>query len=206
MQSEILLTNDDGVQSPALEALEKVLGHLGRVAVVAPDRERSAASHCITIHEPVAYHQIAPNRFAVQGTPADCVITALMRILDEPPKIVISGINRGSNVGHDILYSGIAVSAYEFENLDFALAAQVSARIAARVLEGGLPPDVILNVNYPREWNGEFRLTRQGRRPAEPLSDYEALAAGYVSICPLQINRTAYLHLEHFTRWTELLA
>ena len=221
MQSEILLTNDDGVQSPALEALEKVLGHLGRVAVVAPDRERSAASHCITIHEPVAYHQIAPNRFAVQGTPADCVITALMRILDEPPKIVISGINRGSNVGHDILYSGtvaaafeaalqgipaIAVSAYEFENLDFALAAQVAARIAARVLEGGLPPDVILNVNYPRDWNGEFRLTRQGRRPAEPLSDYEALAAGYVSICPLQINRTAHLHLEHFTRWTEQLS
>jgi 5'-nucleotidase len=216
--SQILITNDDGIHSPGLAALESVLGELGHVTVVAPDRERSAASHCITLGRPVSFHQLAPNRFAVEGTPADCVITAL-RILDEPPSLVISGVNRGSNMGIDILYSGtvaaafeaalqdipaIAVSAHSLADCDSA--AQVATRIAAHVLEHGLPPDVILNVNYPLVWNGEFRLTRQGRRSPEPLTDYEALEMGYVSISPLQINRTAHTHFEHFSRWAERLS
>ena len=213
----ILITNDDGIESPALEALEAALFTIGHVTVVAPDRERSATSHGITLDQPVPYHQLAPNRFAVQGTPADCIISAL-RMFREPPSLVISGVNRGSNLGSDILYSGtvaaaseaalqgipaIAVSAHS--RADYASAAAVAARIAAQVLEHGLPPDVILNVNYPFEWNGEFRLTRQGRRSPEPLTDYEALALGYVSICPLQINRTAHTHFEHFTGWTDQL-
>jgi 5'-nucleotidase len=213
----ILLTNDDGIESPALEALESALSTIGRVIVVAPDRERSATSHGITLHHPVPYEQLAPNRFAVQGTPADCIISAL-RMFPEPPSLVISGVNRGSNLGSDILYSGtvaaaseaalqgipaIAVSAHS--RADYASAAAVAARIAAHVLAHGLPPDVILNVNYPFEWNGEFRLTRQGRRSPEPLTDYEALALGYVSICPLQIKRTAHTHFEHFTGWTDQL-
>jgi 5'-nucleotidase len=213
----ILITNDDGIESPALEALEVALSTIGRITVVAPDRERSATSHGITLDQPVAYKQVAPNRFAVQGTPADCVISAL-RIFPEPPSLVISGVNLGSNVGSDILYSGtvaaaseaalqgipaIAVSAHS--RADYVSAAAVAARIAEQVLEHGLPPDVILNVNYPREWNGEFRLTRQGRRAPEPLTDYEALAMGYVSISPLQINRTAHNHFEHFTGWTDQL-
>jgi len=213
----ILITNDDGIESPALEALEAALFAIGHVTVVAPDRERSATSHGITLNQPVPYQQLAPNRFAVQGTPADCIISAL-RMFPEPPSLVISGVNRGSNLGSDILYSGtvaaaseaalqgvpaIAVSAHS--RADYASAAAVAARIAAQVLEHGLPPDVILNVNYPFEWNGEFRLTRQGRRSPEPLTDYEALALGYVSICPLQINRTAHMHFEHFTGWTDQL-
>ena len=102
MQYEILITNDDGIESAALAALEAAVAHLGRVTVVAPDRERSAASHCITVHEPVMYQQIGANRFAVQGTPVDCVIVALLQIMKFPPALVISGVNRGLNVGDDI--------------------------------------------------------------------------------------------------------
>jgi 5'-nucleotidase len=213
-----LITNDDGINSPQLAALERALADLGRVTVVAPDRERSATSHGITLNQPVPYLQVAPNRFAVEGTPADCVITALLKIMNQPPSLVVSGINCGSNIGTDILYSGtvaaaseaalqgipaIAVSAHS--GADFLSAAQVGARIAAQVLEEGLPPDVILNVNYPLKWNGEFRLTRQGLRSAEPLTDYEALASGFVSISPLHINRTAHGHFDHFTGWSEQL-
>src|SRR5262245_55532567 len=215
---QILITNDDGIESPALEALEAALSTIGHVTVVAPDRERSATSHGITLDRPVPYQRLAPNRFAVQGTPADCVISALLRIFPQPPSLVISGVNLGSNIGSDILYSGtvaaaseaalqgipaIAVSAHS--RADYVSAAAVAARIAEQVLEHGLPPDVILNVNYPLEWNGEFRLTRQGRRAPEPLTDYEALVMGYVSISPLQINRTAHNHFEHFTGWTDQL-
>jgi 5'-nucleotidase len=210
MSYHILITNDDGIHSPALRALEVALSHLGRVTVVAPDRERSATSHCITLDEPVAYSQVAPSRYAVQGTPADCVIVALFRILPERPSIVISGVNQGLNVGEDILYSGtvaaaseaaiqglpaIAVSASARENADYTPAASIAARLAERILKEGLPPDVILNVNCPGSWNREFRLTRQGRRSrsqtdSDVMSDIEALASGYVSITPLHINRT----------------
>jgi 5'-nucleotidase len=210
MAYHILITNDDGIGSPALRALEVALSPLGRVSIVAPDRERSATSHCITLDEPVPYTQIAPNWYAVQGTPADCVIAALFRILNDRPSIVISGINQGLNVGEDILYSGtvaaaseaaiqglpaIAVSAAARDNADYKPAAGVAAGLAERVLKEGLPPDVILNVNYPASWNREFRLTRQGRRSriqndSGLMSDIDALASGYVSISPLHINRT----------------
>ena len=216
---QILITNDDGINSPALAALENALADLGEVTVVAPDRERSATSHGITLERPVRSQQLAKNRFAIEGTPADCVIAALMQILSQAPAIVVAGVNCGSNIGSDILYSGtvaaatearlqgipaIAVSAHSGSN--YELAAEVGARIAAQVLERGLPPDVILNVNYPLEWNGEFRLTRQGLRAVEPLTDYEALAMGYVSISPLHINRTAHKHFDHFRRWADQLS
>src|SRR5262245_20444459 len=210
MSHRILITNDDGIHSPALHALEVALADLGSVSVVAPDRQRSATSHCITLDESVIYKQVGPNRYAVQGTPADCVIVALFRILNERPSIVIAGVNQGLNVGEDILYSGtvaaaseaaiqglpaIAVSASALENTDYAAAASVAARLAERVLKEGLPPDVILNVNCPGTWNREIRLTRQGRRSriqnnSEVMTDIEALASGYVSISALHINRT----------------
>jgi 5'-nucleotidase len=248
--AEILVTNDDGIQSPALEALELALADLGHVTIVAPDREMSATSHCITLNQPLRYHQVGPNRFAVQGTPSDCVILAALRILKVRPSLVISGVNRGANVGDDISYSGtvaaafegalqgipsIAVSTHARDNPDYVPAAQVAARIAAKVLEDGLPPNVILNVNYPERWNGAARLTRQGRvarknvlvenldprgrdyfwlheelhstaeRPnlADPLTDSEAIASGYVSISPLQIDRTAHSYFNQFTQWAE---
>ena len=214
----ILITNDDGIESPALKALETSLAGIGTVTVVAPDRERSATSHGITLGQAVSYRELAPNRFSVEGTPADCVIAALLRIFQQPPSLVISGVNRGSNLGSDILYSGTVAAAFEatlqgipsiavsaHSQADFGSAAEIATRIAGHVLEFGLPPDVILNVNYPLVWNGEFRLTRQGRNALEPLTDYEALALGYVSISPLQINRTAHMHFDHFTGWTDQL-
>src|SRR5262245_45899313 len=218
LMHRILVTNDDGIQSPALAALETALSELGEVTVVAPHCERSASSHGITLDQPVSYLQVATNRYAVEGTPVDCVITALLRIMKDAPAIVVSGVNRGSNICTDILYSGtvaaaseavlqgipaIAVSAHPAAS--YASAAQVAARLASRVLEQGLPADVLLNVNYPLEWNGEFRLTRQGRRSSEPLTDYEALRQGYVSVSPLRINRTAHNHFEHFTEWMNQL-
>jgi len=249
---KILVTNDDGIQSHALEALEIALGSIGHVTVVAPDREMSATSQCITINQTLRYQQLAANRFAVHGTPSDCVILASGRILKEKPSLVVSGVNRGANLGDDIAYSGtvaaafeaalqgipgIAISTYAGGNPDYMPAAKVAARLAAKVLQDGLPPDVILNVNYPEVWNGDFRLTRQGRRvgktvlvenldrrarqyswlheephsnhgyggAVEPLTDFEAIAEGYVSICPLQLDRTAHLYFDHFTRWSELL-
>src|SRR6266850_7909530 len=113
MQPLILVTNDDGIQAPALEALEIALSDLGHVTVVAPDREMSATSQCITLNQPLRYQQLARNRYSVQGTPSDCVILASLRILKERPSLVISGVNRGPNIGDDIAYSGTVAAAFE---------------------------------------------------------------------------------------------
>ena len=221
MSYHILVTNDDGIHSPALRAVEVALSKLGRVTVVAPSRERSATSHCITLDETVTYERIASNQYAVEGTPADCVIAALSRILDELPSIVVSGVNQGLNAGEDIMYSGtvaaaseaaihglpaIAISAAVRNEADYGTAAQVAAHLAARILTSGLPPDVILNVNCPMPWNQEFRLTRQGRRRSRiqhgngPMTDIEAIAAGFVSISPLHINRSFPLEASSWLR------
>jgi 5'-nucleotidase len=192
---------------------------------------------------------VGPNRFAVQGTPADCVILASLKILEQKPAVVVSGVNRGANVGDDISYSGtvaaafegalqgvpgIAVSTIARDNPDFASAARIAARLAERVVQFGLPPDVILNVNFPEKWNGAVRWTRQGRRAGktvlvenldprgreyfwlheelhktyppsteDPLTDFIAIAAGFVSVCPLQIDRTAHAYIDRFRRWVE---
>jgi 5'-nucleotidase len=243
----ILLTNDDGIHSPAFDALESALAGMGDIRIVAPDREMSASSQSLTLNQPLRFHQIKPNRFAVQGTPADCVIIAAIKILKKPPDLVISGINRGWNIGDDIAYSGTVAGAFEaalqglpgmavstksLPEPDFENAALVAARIAAKVLKDGLPPDVVLNVNFPESWGGEMRVTQQGRRagktvlvenmdprgreyfwlheelhkPHDPIAnermtDYVAIKAGYVSVTPLQIDRTAHEFLDRITTW-----
>src|SRR5215471_10864933 len=113
MKPSILLTNDDGIHSPAFDALEAALSDLGRVTVVAPDREMSACSQSLTLNQPLRFHQVSPNRYAVQGTPADCVILASIKILEKRPDVVISGINRGLNIGDDVAYSGTVAGALE---------------------------------------------------------------------------------------------
>jgi len=249
MKSSILLTNDDGIDSPGITALEKTLATLGTVVTVAPDREMSATSHRITLHQPLRYRSSRPNRYAVDGSPADCVILGCLQIIKKKPDIVISGVNRGFNLGDDINYSGtvsaafeaalqripaIAVSTYASEKTDFVSAAKVTARLAQSVLEHGLPPDVVLNVNFPQKWNGSVRLTRQGRQPSEStqtaskwlaakltrtkpgsqsappqmpphtlMTDLEAVGAGYVSVSPLHLDRTAHAHVERFTDWLD---
>jgi len=178
----ILLSNDDGVASDGLRALQEKLASLDEVWVVAPDRDQSAVSHSLTLQRPLRIEQVSPRVFVVDGTPTDCVNLAINGILRERPRLVISGINRGANLGDDITYSGtvsaamegtllgvpgIAVSLVGTEQFDFAAAAEFTNRLATCLLRDSLPPDTLLNVNVPplpaAEIKG-FALTRQGKR------------------------------------------
>ena len=172
----ILLTNDDGVHSAGITSLARSLAHLGQVITVAPDGERSASSQALTLWRPIRYQEVGVDRYSVEGTPADCVIIALNHILPDRPDLVISGINRGCNLGHDIAYSGTVAGAMEGArhgipsaavslatraDFDFEEAAQFTAHLAGQLLNKPLPPGFILNVNVPGGgWQG-VRVTRQ---------------------------------------------
>ena len=181
---EILITNDDGIHSPAIRELELALSDLGTLTIVAPDREMSGQSQAITLNRPLRVQKIAENSYAIDGTPADCVMVAMLRIMKERPSLVISGINRGDNVGDDVLYSGtvaaaleaalqgipaIAVSAAPRGSENFAATARFTAVVARRVLDEGLPEGIILNVNFPEHWNGGVRVTCQGRQTGKTV-------------------------------------
>jgi 5'/3'-nucleotidase len=178
----ILLSNDDGVSSEGLAVLQETLAPLDEIWVVAPDRDQSAVSHSLTLHRPLRIDQVGPRAFAVDGTPTDCVNLAINGILRERPRLVLSGINRGANLGDDITYSGtvsaameatllgvpaIAVSLVGREQFDYGAAATFASRLAAAVLRDRLPADTLLNVNVPglpaAQIKG-FALTRQGKR------------------------------------------
>lgn len=174
----ILLTNDDGIQAKGLRLLGEALEGLGEVVVVAPDRNQSAVSHKITLHEPLRVFEEAPGRYAVDGTPVDCVYLAIHDLLSRKPSLVVSGINAGPNLGFDVHYSGtvggavegtlhgvpsVAVSLIDRHG-DYAHAAAFSRALAALVLERGLPEGVTLNVNVPPGRPQEARLTVLGRR------------------------------------------
>lgn len=177
----ILVTNDDGVHSPGIVVLAEALASLGRIVVVAPDRERSAAGHSLTLHHPLRAEQIRPGVFAVDGTPTDCVNLGIHGLLDRRPDLVVSGINRGGNLGDDITYSGTVAAALEatlmgvpafalslegasYQVEDFRPASVFAARLAAEIVAKGLPPDTFLNVNLPPGIPRGVRLTRQGKR------------------------------------------
>ena len=179
----ILVSNDDGVHSAGIAALAEALRDLGQVVVVAPDRERSAVSHSLTLHRPLRVEEIGPGRYAVDGTPTDCVNLGVNGILPRRPALVVSGINKGANLGDDVTYSGTVSAAMEGTLLGlpafaisllgrgdfrFEVAARFARRLAAWVFERGLPPDTLLNVNVPAPLDGEpirgFALTRMGRR------------------------------------------
>lgn len=189
-QPQILISNDDGFQSDGIKALTESLTSLGDVWVVAPDRERSATSHAISLHKPLRVRQLGERRFCVDGTPTDCVYLALHHIMNCAPDIVVSGINHGSNLGNDVLYSGtvsaamegalfgypaVAVSLALSDSLDgerppphFEAAAAVTAEITRAVLERPMPPGVLLNVNVPN-------------RPREALEGIKLCRLGYSS-------------------------
>lgn len=177
----ILLTNDDGIHSAGLQALAAHLQSFGRVVVVAPDRERSAIGHALTLHAPLRAEEIRKDHWAVSGTPTDAVSLAIGGLLKEKPDLVISGINKGGNMGDDLTYSGtvaaameatlmgvpaiaISLSAQSFKYDDFASAAKVAKQLATTVLEHGLPSDTFLNVNVPHQKPLGIQLTRQGKR------------------------------------------
>ncbi|MCD6580291.1 MAG: 5'/3'-nucleotidase SurE [Desulfuromusa sp.] len=177
----ILVTNDDGVRSPGLRALAAMLSELGQVVVVAPDRNRSAIGHALTLDHPLRAEEIKPQVFAVDGTPTDCVNLGIHGLLPKRPDLVVSGINRGSNLGDDITYSGTVCAALEatlmglpafaisldtdrFNDEDLALAATFSKDLAKKIIETGLPEDTFLNVNVPSGSCVGAQLTRQGKR------------------------------------------
>ncbi len=183
---KILVTNDDGVQARGIIVLAEEMRRLGTVAVVAPDRERSAVGHALTLHHPLRATETGPCTFAVDGTPTDCVNLGIHALLDFKPDIVVSGINRGANLGDDVTYSGtvsaameatlmgipaFAVSlATESNDGNYASAAKFAVGLARIIFENGLPPDTFLNVNVPdlpESCTLSPLLTRQGKRKYE---------------------------------------
>jgi 5'-nucleotidase len=163
----ILVSNDDGIESKGLHALAEALSSVGKVVIVAPDREQSTTSHSLTLHRPLRVKQIREDVHTVNGTPTDCVYWAARWLFHQKgyqPDLVCSGINRGANLGHDVTYSGTVACAFEGTLLGipsiafsmvggspyhFETAAQFAPKVAAQVLEHGMPPDVLINVNVP---------------------------------------------------------
>lgn len=188
MRPSILVSNDDGIHSDGLHALADALRPLGDVTIVAPDREKSAAGHALTLHRPVAVREIDAGVYTVDGTPADCVYLGALSVLERKPDLLVAGINRGGNIGDDVTYSGTVAAALEGTILgipSFAVsqlrdrgaqrgghgapefawgnAARISALVAQRVLSDPLPEDVLLNVNVPAGVIAGIRCTRQGK-------------------------------------------
>ena len=238
----VLLSNDDGIQSEGLAALEMSLGHVGEIYTVAPDRAQSSMSHALTLHRPLRVQELAPRRLAVDGTPVDCVKLSLTGLLPVRPHLIISGINKGPNLGDDIIYSGtvsaaiegallgipaIAVSLVTFKNFDFRAAAEFTATLVDRIVERGIPPKTLLNVNVPaipkQDIKG-WQITRMGKRHySETIveridprggkyywiggddlgfanddgTDCHAVNEGYVSVTPLQVDLTDYQLLQN---------
>ena len=177
----ILVTNDDGIRSPGLRMLATCLGELGEVYVVAPDRNRSAIGHALTLDQPLRAEEIKPKVFAVNGTPTDCVNLGIHGLLPKRPDLVVSGINLGSNLGDDITYSGTVCAALEatlmglpsfaisldtrkFTDDQLQVATLFAQDLAVKILKNGLPAETFLNVNVPRGTCRGATLTRQGKR------------------------------------------
>ncbi|MGB3541559.1 5'/3'-nucleotidase SurE [Rubrivirga sp.] len=243
----VLVSNDDGIDAAGIAALVAALDGLGTIAVVAPFEEQSAVGHGITIRDPIRVHAMPFEGAsgpvwarAVTGTPADCVKIAVQKLLPRAPDLVVSGINHGPNTAVNVMYSGTVSAATEGTILglpsiamshaawvppDFEVAGIVARRLATRVLEDGLPDNVLLNVNVPEGGHDEvhgLRATRQASARWEeqfeerhdpvgrpyywlggrfvdlddrPDTDLAALRDGYVSVTPLHLDLTAHDHM-----------
>lgn len=176
----ILISNDDGINARGLEALKEATQELGETIVFAPDSERSASSHSLTIHESLKVNQISKNVFSTDGTPTDCILYSVRGILDKKPSLVLGGINQGANLGQDILYSGTVAIAMEgtllkipsaafswvnfYESFDKEIAKKVVKQVTKRLLSEKLPEGIFLNVNIPPRPNGKYKITKLGNR------------------------------------------
>lgn len=236
----VLVANDDGIFSPGLKALGLALSEWADVVVVAPDVEQSAVGHGITIRRPLRFKHTAAAGFGeipayrVDGTPADCVVLGA-HLLGQPD-LVVSGINIGPNLGDDLTHSGTVAAAIEgltlglpaiafsqFANAageyEFGPSARYAAKLAREVLARGLPPRVLLNVNFPREAPRGVRVTTVGQHrwvdslltrqdpegrdyhwvagvstahdADDESTDYGAVQAGFVSVSPVRLDLTA---------------
>ena len=185
----VLVSNDDGVDAPGIKILADAMRVLGKVTVVAPDRDRSGASNSLTLDGPIRVIELEPGRYRVAGTPTDCVHLALCGLLADEPDLVVSGINTSANMGDDVLYSGTVAAAMEGRCLglpavalslvttdhkprNFDSAARAAVELLTRLLSDPLPADTILNVNVPDLPWDEIRggrVCRLGKRHrAEP--------------------------------------
>jgi 5'-nucleotidase len=176
----ILVTNDDGVHAEGIRLLAEAVAPYGDITVVAPIQEASAIGHALTLRRPLRIESIAENVFAIDGTPTDCVNIAITHILRDKPDLIVSGINKGWNLGDDVTYSGtvsgalegallgipsIAISAQRVKDeADFAPAARAASLVTEAVLERGMPKFTLLNVNTPWGANKGFRVTVQAKR------------------------------------------
>ncbi|MBI5509218.1 MAG: 5'/3'-nucleotidase SurE [Deltaproteobacteria bacterium] len=239
-----LLSNDDGFEAAGIQALAAALAALGEVWIVAPDREQSATSHAISLQRPLRIRQLGVRQYVVDGTPTDCVYLGLHHLLTAPPSVVVSGINHGPNLGNDVLYSGTVAAAMEgalfgypavavslclsdsgptrFVTEEFAVAAELGAKIAAAVASRPMQRGVVLNLNVPivpRAALKGVKLCRLGytdwsdsvSKRTDPRgkpyywiggdragvdniadSDNNATAAGYASLTPIHYDLTDY--------------
>ena len=180
----ILISNDDGIYAPGIYALWEAMSEIGKTTVVAPNTEKSAVGHAITISDPIRIEEVKRSNgfkgYAVNGTPADSVKIAVKSIMKVKPDIIISGINAGANVGQSLLYSGtisaasegtflgipsIAISLDALRDMDFSTSKVVAKKIVNKVLEHGMPNDTLLNVNIPKDVEGGikgYQITHQG--------------------------------------------
>ncbi len=178
----ILVTNDDGVNAPGIRALFAAVQPLGRAVIVAPERDKSAVSHSLTMNRPLRVHTVEPDVYTLDGTPTDCVSLGIHKVLPRRPDLLVAGINPGANLGDDISYSGTVSAAiegtmYGIPSLafslageapfDFTVAADVAWKMASMALQFSLPENTLLNINIPalpvEELQG-IRFTCQGRR------------------------------------------
>jgi 5'-nucleotidase len=242
----ILLSNDDGYLAEGLSALANALREYADISVVAPDRNRSAASNSLTLEMPLRAYASDNGFIKVDGTPTDCVHLAITGLLKNEPDMVFAGINHGSNLGDDVLYSGtvaaategrflglpaVAISLAGSNPVHFATAAHVAVTLFKRLLEKPLPRDTLLNVNVPdlplADIKG-YQATRLGQRhksepviksedprgrtiywvgppgaeqDAGPGTDFFAIAEGYVSLTPLQLDLTWHERIKELRAW-----
>lgn len=179
--ARILVTNDDGVHSEGIRALAEAMRPLGDVIVVAPIQEASAIGHALTLRRPLRVEMVQQGVFAVDGTPTDCVNIAITHVIKEKPDLIVSGINKGWNLGDDVTYSGTVSAALEGALLgipsiavstqkrrdngyDFAPSAKAATAVAETVLLRGMPKFTLLNVNTPQGANKGFKVTVQAKR------------------------------------------
>jgi 5'-nucleotidase len=177
----ILVTNDDGVHSEGIRALADALIHLGDITIVAPIQEASAIGHALTLRRPLRVDTVEPRVFAVDGTPTDCVNIAITHVIKDKPDLIVSGINKGWNLGDDVTYSGTVAAALEGALLgipsiavsterrrdhkfEFGPSALAAAAVAEAVLLRGMPKFTLLNINTPQGKNKGFRVTVQAKR------------------------------------------
>jgi 5'-nucleotidase len=176
----ILLTNDDGIHAEGLRVMAEALADLATVSIVAPNREQSGAAQALTLRQPIICNPVAERKWAIEGTPADCVIVALHKLLPTKPDLVISGINHGANLGENAYYSGTVGAAREAAlhhipafamslcskapEASFEPAARLARSAAELILKEGLPDQVLLNVNVPEPWKGGVQFTRQSKK------------------------------------------